>query len=103
MSQIYISTIVNFLNELSLKAKYYLHIRRNKTIRDLLKQELPEILRVVARVYRVWPDLKMAFTKATRTITDSRLKIEFEMLLSHIQDGASIEEVLMKAAKRYKS
>lgn len=74
--------------------------QRIMTIRTHIQKQLPEILEIMARVYRVHSDLRYALEEVVRSQSDHHVKRTFAEMLSLSRFGYTVEEAMEYVARQ---
>ncbi len=77
------------------------HNQKNK--REALEKRLPEILDIMARVYRVHTDLRISLQEVAKNVADREVAILFEDMVKLSRFGYTVEEAMSYVAQKIES
>lgn len=87
-----------------LECLLYLYAKnKQQKIKDEIEKKLPEILEIMARVYRVHSDLRVALTEVAEKVHESVIKEKFSQMVRLSRFGYTVEESIEQIAKEIKS
>ncbi len=96
----YISVMVLF----ALQGFAYLYLQGKQVlVKEAIEKKLPDILDMLARVYRVHTDLRVAVREVAQHSNDEIVRTEFKRIAQLSQFGYSVEDALEHLAKDIKS
>lgn len=80
-------------------------VLRNKEqkIKDELQKKLPEILDIMARVYRVHTDLRVTIAEVAEKMREPALKSSFNEIVRLSRFGYTVEDAMVHVAKKIQS
>lgn len=82
---------------------YFYTRGKKQKLKDEMEKKLPEILDVMARVYRVHTDLRVTFQEVANTIHEPLLQEKFSEMVRLSRFGYTIEEAMEHVAKEISS
>jgi len=95
---------VTFLVFIVAQVVAFLYLQGKQTlVKEAIEKKLPEILDMMARVYRVHTDLRVAVREVAEHSSDEIIKTEFRRVAQLSQFGYSVEDSLEQLAKEIKS
>ncbi len=86
------------------QAGVYFYLQNKQIlVKEAIEKKLPEILDMMARVYRVHTDLRVAVREVAEHSTDEIVRTEFKRVAQLSQFGYSVEDALEHLANEIKS
>lgn len=82
---------------------WYLLKRNQKNKREALEKRLPEILDIMARVYRVHTDLRISLQEVVKNIADREVASMFDDMVKLSRFGYTVEEAMSYVARKIES
>jgi Flp pilus assembly protein TadB len=82
---------------------WYLLKHNQKNKREALEKRLPEILDIMARVYRVHTDLRISLQEVAKNIADREVSQLFEDMVKISRFGYTVEEAMSYVAAKIES
>lgn len=81
----------------------YILKNKQKNKREALEKRLPEILDIMARVYRVHTDLRISLQEVAKNISDREVSVLFEDMVKLSRFGYTVEEAMSYVSRKIES